>query len=45
MSDDLLRAYIWDSLAFETSLPVLKHAIGAVKAWHQRLGMAAPMHQ
>ena len=43
MSDDLLRAYIWDSLAFETSLSVLKHAVGAVKAWHQRLGMAAPM--
>jgi hypothetical protein len=42
MSDDLLRAYIWDSLAFEASLPVLKHAIGAIKAWHQRLGMPAP---
>ena len=42
MSDDLLRAYIWDSLAFEASLPVLKHAIGAIKAWHQRLGLAAP---
>ena len=43
MSDDLMRAYIWDSLAFETSHSVLKHAIGAVKAWHHRLGMAAPV--
>ncbi len=42
MSDDLLLAYIWDPLAFEVSLPVLKHAVGAIKAWHQRLGMVAP---
>ncbi len=30
MSDDLLRAYIWDSLAFdsEATLPVLKHCVG-----------------
>jgi hypothetical protein len=43
MSDDLLRAYIWDCLAFETSHSVLKHTIGAIKAWHQRFGMAAPV--
>ncbi len=33
MPDNLLRAYIWDSLAFTASLSVLKHAVGAVKAW------------
>jgi len=43
MTDELLRAYIWDSLAFETSVSVLKHTIGAIKAWHRRLGMPAPV--
>ena len=43
MSDDLLRAYIWDSLAFGASLPVLKHAVDAVKAWHRLLGMPPPV--
>ena len=42
MSDDFLRAYIWDCLAFGASLPVLKHAIDAIKAWHSRLGMRCP---
>ena len=32
MSDDTMRAYLWDCLAFEASVPVLKHAIGAIKA-------------
>jgi hypothetical protein len=40
ISDDLLRAYIWDSLAFETSLSVLKHAIGAVKASRRLTSLA-----
>ena len=43
MSPDLLRAYLWDSLAFEASHSVLKHAIDAVKAWHRRLGSAPPL--
>jgi hypothetical protein len=43
MTDDLLRAYLWDSLAFEASVSVLKHAVDAVKGWHRRLGMPAPM--
>jgi hypothetical protein len=43
MSDDLLRAYLWDSLAFEASVSVLKHAVDAVKGWHRRLGMPVPM--
>jgi hypothetical protein len=43
MTDDLLRAYLWDCLAFEASVSVLKHAVDAVKGWHRRLGMPAPM--
>ena len=42
MSMDLLRAYIWDCLAFEASLSVLKHSLDAVKAWHRRLGFTPP---
>jgi hypothetical protein len=42
MSDDLLRAYIWDCLAFEASLSVLKHAVDAIKALHRRLGLTHP---
>ena len=42
MSDDMLRAYIWDCLAFEASLSVLKHAVDAIKAWHRRLGLTPP---
>jgi hypothetical protein len=42
MSEDLLRAYILDCLAFEASLPVLSHCIAAIKAWHQRLAMRPP---
>jgi hypothetical protein len=45
MSDDLLRAYVWDSLSFGASLPVLKHAVDAIKAWHRRLGMPPPVHE
>jgi hypothetical protein len=33
MTDDLLRAYLWDSLAFEASVSVLRHAVDAVKGW------------
>jgi hypothetical protein len=43
MSDDLLRAYVWDCLAFEASLSVLKHALDAVKGWHRHLGLPPPM--
>ena len=42
MSEDLLRAYIWDSLAFEATLPVLKHCVNAIKAWHTKLRLPAP---
>ncbi len=43
MTDDLLRAFLWDCLAFEASVSVLKHAVDAVKGWHRRLGMPVPM--
>ncbi len=43
MSDDRVRAYIWDCLAFEASLSVLKHAIDAIKGWHRHLGMRIPL--
>ena len=43
MTDDLVRAYVWDSLAFEASRSVLKHALDAIKAWHRRLGMPVPL--
>ena len=36
MSDYLVRAFVWDALAFETTLPVLKHCLGAIKAWLRR---------
>jgi hypothetical protein len=42
MSDEALRAYLWDCLAFEASFSVLKHAVGAIKAWHDRLGLPVP---
>ena len=42
MSTNALRAFIWDALAFETTLPVLKHSIIAIRAWHRRLGMPVP---
>ena len=42
MSDDLLRAFIWDSLAFDVTFHVLKHTIDAVKAWHHHLGLQPP---
>jgi hypothetical protein len=32
MSNVILRAYIWDYLAFEALLPVLKHEVDAIKA-------------
>ncbi len=37
MSDDVVRANVWDCLAFEAS------TLGAIKPWHQRLGMPVPM--
>lgn len=43
MSDDLLRAFLWDALAFEASLSVLRQAVNAVLAWHQRLRLVAPL--
>ena len=42
MSDETLRACLWDCLAFEASFSVLKHTIGAIKDWHRRLGLPAP---
>jgi hypothetical protein len=43
MSDDLLRAFLWDALAFEASLPDLRQAINAVLAWHERLRLDPPL--
>ena len=42
MSTDALRAFIWDALAFESTVSVLKHCVNAIKAWHRRLGMPVP---
>jgi hypothetical protein len=42
MSTDALRAFIWDALAFESTISVLKHCVNAIKAWHRRLGLPAP---
>ena len=42
MSTDALRAFIWDALAFESTISVLKHSVNAIKAWHRRLGMPVP---
>ena len=42
MSDESLRAFLWDCLACEASFSVLKHAVGAIKAWHCRLGLPIP---
>jgi len=42
MSTDALRAFIWDALAFESTISVLKHCVNAIKAWHRRPGMPAP---
>ena len=43
MSDDLLRAFLWDALAFEATLPVLKHCVNAILAWHAQLALPAPL--
>jgi hypothetical protein len=32
MSTDALRAFIWDALAFESTISVLKHCVNAIKA-------------
>ena len=42
MSDDLVRTLVLDAPAFETTLPLLKHCLNAVKAWHQRLRLRVP---
>jgi hypothetical protein len=42
MSSDLMRAFLWDALAFEASLSVLRQAINAVLAWHDRLRLEPP---
>ena len=42
MSEDMLRAFIWDSLAFHATLPVLQHCVNAIKVWHRRLGFQPP---
>jgi hypothetical protein len=42
MSTDALRAYIWDDLAFKSTISVLKHCVDAIKAWHRHLGMLVP---
>jgi hypothetical protein len=41
MSDNLLRAFHRDTLAIEASLPVLKMAVDAIKAWHCQVGFLA----
>jgi hypothetical protein len=40
---NLLQAFLWDALAFETSLAVLRQAINAILAWHERLQLAPPL--
>jgi hypothetical protein len=42
MSTNQLRAFIWDALAFETTLPFLEHSVHAIKAWHRQLGVPVP---
>ncbi len=42
MSTDALWAFIWDALAFKSTISVLKHCVNAIKAWHRRLGMQVP---
>jgi hypothetical protein len=42
MSTDMLRAWLWDALAFEASLPVLRQSLNAIKAWHRQLGLTPP---
>jgi hypothetical protein len=44
MSDDLLRAFLWDALAFQASLSVLQQAIKEVLAWHDRLRLEPPLN-
>ena len=43
MSDEFVRAFVWDSLAFAATFPVLKQALDAIKAWHRKLGMRIPL--
>ena len=45
ISTDALRAFVWDaqSLAYESTISVLKHCVNAIKAWHRRLGMPVPV--
>ena len=43
MSDDLLRAFLWDALAFGATMPVLKHCVNAILAWHAQLALPAPL--
>jgi hypothetical protein len=43
LSDDLLRAFLWDTLAFEALLSVLRQAINAVLTWHDRLRLELPL--
>lgn len=43
MSDELLRAFLWDALAFEATLSVLRQAVNAILAWHDRLDLVPPL--
>ena len=45
MSDDLAQVFVWGALAFETTLPVPKHGVNAIRAWHpgQRLRLRVPL--
>jgi hypothetical protein len=43
MSNDLLLAFLWDAIAFEASLPVLRQAINTDLAWHDRLRLELPL--
>ena len=43
MSDGLVLVFVWDALADETTLPVLKRCFGAIKAWHWRLQLRVPI--
>ncbi len=43
MTDDLLRVFLWDCLAFGGSVLVLQHAVNAIKGWHRLLSMRVPL--
>ncbi len=41
MGGNHLKAYIWNALPLEATLPLLTHKV-YTKVWHRRLGMPVP---